>query len=307
MMSVDGYSLLASSIAAIVARVCTHPIDTIKTRLQVAPPSNVISHGAWVKEAILQQSSQTPLHPKSFLSLYRGLSVTLLFSVPALSVYLSCYESTKTWLDHNTTSMPSDAMMNHVISGAVAELAGGTLFTPMEVLKNRLQTEQKKQKGTTASALARIVWNQEGIRGFFRGYGMGLAVFMPHTVIYFVTYEKLKKQAAVMLKKGSELGQLPFSVYLLCSGIASTAGIIVSTPLDVIKTRWQVSAAEEGALFRKGPMAIACHLWLNEGGWRGLFRSLGARIAWGLPTTMISMSVFESLKDLRARHLKDSV
>ncbi|KAL0095594.1 mitochondrial carrier domain-containing protein [Phycomyces blakesleeanus] len=203
--------------------------------------------------------------------------------------------------------MPRDAMINHVISGAVAELAAGTLFTPMEVLKNRLQTEQRKQKGTSASALARIVWNKEGIRGFFRGYGMGLAVFMPHTVIYFVTYEKLKGQAAAMLKKDSDLGQFPFSVYLVCSGVASAAGIIVSTPLDVIKTRWQVSAAEEGTLFRKGPVAIACHLWLNEGGWRGFFRSLGARIAWGLPTTMISMSVFESLKDLRGRHLKNSV
>ena len=88
--------------------------------------------------------------------------------------------------------------------------------------------------------------------------------------------------------------------YLLCSGVASTMGIMISTPLDIVKTRWQISAAEQGAAFRLGPVDIIKRMWQHEGRWRAFTRGLLARIAWGIPTTAISMTVFEALKDWRA-------
>lgn len=193
-------------------------------------------------------------------------------------------------------------MLNHLASGCAAEVAAGTLFTPMEVIKNRLQT----QKTQSAASMARQIWKTEGIPGFFRGYWMGLAVFVPHTMTYFAAYEECKMAYARYFydknsrSEDTDAAHLPLNAYLLCSGVASAIGITLSTPLDIVKTRWQISAAEQGAEFRQGPLVIVKHMWQREGKWRAFTRGLVARIAWGIPTTAISMTVFEALKDWRS-------
>ncbi|KAL9543093.1 hypothetical protein MBANPS3_008275 [Mucor bainieri] len=268
--TLDGYYLFASSTAGLIARCITHPMDTIKTRLQ---SSTSASKYVW--------------HNVKFTSLYRGLPVTLVFSVPALSVYLSCYEASKQLLD-SRYHIQRHSVWSHLISGCAAEISAGLLFTPMEVMKNRLQTQ--KTNNNNRYLIANIL-KSEGIRGFYKGYWMGLVVFVPHSMAYFVTYEKMKQWC---MNNNNDA-----SMYMLCSSVAGVTSILISTPLDIIKTRWQISAAEHGQQFRQGPIAIAKDMLFKEG--KGaLTRGLWARIAWGIPTTAISMTIFEVLKDNKA-------
>lgn len=256
-------------------------MDTIKTRLQTTTVRG--DNGIDLFRKVVFPPTQR------FSSLYRGLPVTLLFSVPALSVYLSCYEATKQTLD-SQYGIHRDSVISHLTSGCFAEVAAGVLFTPMEVLKNRLQTQKSQTDNKT---LVGKIFRTEGIRGFYKGYWMGLVVFVPHSMAYFVTYEKLKKS---LIKESDD--QTKFKWYMLCSSVAGVTSIMLSTPLDIIKTRWQISAAENGKEFRQGPFAIAKQMLLYEG--KGaLTRGLWARIAWGIPTTAISMTIFELLKDNR--------
>ncbi|CAO3662928.1 unnamed protein product [Rhizopus stolonifer] len=268
--TVDLYYLFSSSIAALVARTITHPMDTIKTRLQII---NTTHHDLSIPKIVFPLST-----------LYRGLPITLAFSVPALSVYLSCYESTKQALAQHNLSR--DSILSHLFSGCAAEVAAGALFTPMEVMKSRLQTQAK---GGTIQ-LAQLIMKTEGIRGFFRGYWMGLAVFVPHSMTYFVVYEKMKEY----------MGSNHPKTYMVSSTVAGITSIALSTPLDIIKTRWQISAAEHGKSFRKGPLAIAKDMIRYEGH-LAFTRGLLARVMWGIPTTTISMTIFEVLKDNRER------
>ncbi|KAG2223034.1 hypothetical protein INT45_008235 [Circinella minor] len=304
----DSYYLFASSVAALTARVITHPIDTIKTRLQVR--STTGNEYQQLKQVILPPEQTAHKFSGILRSLYRGLPVTLLFSVPALSVYLTCYETTKAKLALHGGFFARDGILNHLTSGCLAEVAAGLLFTPMEVMKNQLQTEtasimtanNNTNSNMTATSLANRIWKTEGIKGFFRGYWMGLAVFVPHTMTYFAVYEQCKLVYAhhYDIDHQGDSAQLPMGAYLLCSSVASTMGILLSTPLDIVKTRWQISAADQGVAFRLGPMDIVKRMWQHEGQWRAFTRGMVARIAWGIPTTAISMTVFEALKDWRA-------
>ncbi|CAO3614519.1 unnamed protein product [Mucor fragilis] len=269
--TLDGYYLFASSTAGLIARCITHPMDTIKTRLQ---SSTSASKYVW--------------NNVKFTSLYRGLPVTLVFSVPALSVYLSCYEASKQLLD-SRYHIQRHSVWSHLLSGCAAEVMAGTLFTPMEVMKNRLQTQ--KTNNNNRFLITSILKN-EGIRGFYKGYWMGLVVFVPHSMAYFVMYEKMKQWC---MSNNNDA-----SMYMLCSSVAGVTSILISTPLDIIKTRWQISAAEQGQQFRQGPVSIAKDMLFKEG--KGaLTRGLWARIAWGIPTTAISMTIFEVLKDNKAK------
>lgn len=254
------------------------------------------SNAQWLTYIIHQGSgSQSqPLWKHVPRQLYSGLSVTLLFSVPALSVYLSTYESTKRYLDHHDLA-GHDKLVNHMLSGATAEIFAGTLFTPMEVLKNQLQTSPTRM---TAYPLAQHIYHKEGLSGFYRGYWMGLVVFLPHTMIYFAAYEHFK--SILGNGRGNRYAShLPWGYYLVASSAASLISSAVSAPLDIIKTRWQVSASEQGKSYRQGPWQIAKHLWVKEGQWKGLTKGLAARVVWAIPTTAISMTVFELVKDYR--------
>ena len=251
-------------------------MDTIKTRLQSSTSTKYVWYNI------------------RFTSLYRGLPVTLVFSVPALSVYLSCYEASKQFLD-SKYHIQRHSVWSHLISGCAAEISAGMLFTPMEVMKNRLQTQQVYNNNRS---LAVKILKNEGIRGFYKGYWMGLVVFVPHSMAYFVTYETMKQWC---MKNNNDA-----SLYMMCSSVAGVVSILISTPLDIIKTRWQISAAENGQQFRQGPISIAKYMLFKEG--KGaLTRGLWARIAWGIPTTAISMTIFEVLKDNKSRIMHSSL
>lgn len=246
----------------------TSLVDTIKTRLQT-------KHNQY--SPILQDDHKPPSgFFQTLYSLYRGIGITLLFSVPALTLYLTTYEWTKTWL-------LLTPLLTHAIAGCFAELAAGIFFTPMEVIKSQLQIDRLETN--TTWSLAAFIAKNEGFAGFYRGYWITIAVFLPHTVIYFVTYEQLKLL-------WTEQDQT-FLVYFICSAIASALGIIASTPLDIIKTRWQVSTQDVS--FQAGPIMIAKQMWTHEGKWRAFTQGMIVRIAWGIPTTTINMAVFEQL------------
>ncbi|KAI8390368.1 mitochondrial carrier domain-containing protein [Blakeslea trispora] len=265
-MTVDTFYLIASSVAALIARSVTYPLDTIKTRLQTKSTHY---------DLLIDPTSQID---KRAMSLYRGMGITLLFSVPALTVYLVCYEWSKVYLD--TLGLSKEVLLNHAISGSFAELAAGIFFTPMEVIKSQLQINPQ----STWQLVQQM--RHEGLASFYRGYWMSIAVFLPHSVTYFVVYEYLKHQSS----------DQTILVYLFCSAVASALGIIVSTPLDIVKTRWQVSRQEQA--YRGGPVQIAYRMWCYEGGIRAFTRGTLVRIAWGIPLTTINMTVFEALLKL---------
>lgn len=244
-------------------------MDTIKTRIQTRHDPKYVSI-AEVPE------SRTTMASDSFLSLYRGIGITLLFSVPALTLYLTTYEWAKSWLDLTP-------VLTHGVAGCCAELAAGLFFTPMEVIKSQLQIDYI-QRSTTLS-IAKSIYEQDGIAGFYRGFFVTLGVFLPHTVTYFIVYEQLKVMWPVE--------EQTFFVFFICSAIASALGIMISTPLDIIKTRWQVSSRE--VAYQGGPVQIAKEMWLHEGKWRAFTKGMLVRIAWGIPVTTINMAVFEQL------------
>jgi hypothetical protein len=318
-MSSYGYHVIASSAAAVVARVCTHPcriilnsfsenkvytnfvvsVDTLKTRLQVANEP--------IHLRTLPETYAKFIRTNSIASLYRGLPVSLIFSVPALSIYLSCYDFTSVYLD-KSSSFSRNHSGNHLLSGFVAEVFAGLAFTPMEVMKNQLQTTKRSE--STVSLASRI-WHAEGLQGFFRGYLLSLAVFVPYTMTYFAVYEKLKAYVArhylpslsnSPIKSDILVSQLPFEAYMASSTLACIIGITISTPLDIVKTRWQVSFSEQGTAYKGGPVYIIKQMW-QQGGYRAFTRGMLTRICWGIPSTAISMTIYESIKDWYASEL----
>ncbi|KAI9343756.1 mitochondrial carrier domain-containing protein [Zopfochytrium polystomum] len=255
----DSYSaLIFSSVAALTTRLVMHPVDTLKTRIQNSP--HPVSVAAAFRAASLP-------------SLYRGVGVSLLFSVPALGVYLSAYDACKRALAPGASAGDSSGVLVHAVSGAAAECLSGLFWTPMEVLKSKLQvgvTTPESQNPSTLD-LARRIWRTSGLLGFMRGYWITIGVFVPYSVTYFVCYEQLKLVGVKALSPSQppSPSQLPaepslpsspsqpppssltprtlFAVYAASSFTAGAAAGAVSNVFDVLKTRVQAAALSTSA------------------------------------------------------------
>lgn len=125
---------------------------------------------------------------------------------------------------------------------------------------------------------------QDGVKGFGRGYFLGLGVFVPYSMTYFVCYERLKDLASKNVNDG---GDLSFGLYLSCSSLSGAAAASVSNVLDVVKTRVQITGRRPWLLIKD---------MLYKDGLRSLTKGLGARILWITPSVSISMTTYEVLK-----------
>ncbi|EHK96066.1 putative Uncharacterized mitochondrial carrier C8C9.12c [Glarea lozoyensis 74030] len=134
---------------------------------------------------------------------------------PAHAVYFLTYEAVKHMMGANqagvhhplaaayetlsTTMNPAKKYdpLSHCTAGALAGGFAAALTTPMDVMKTMLQTrgtatdtELRNVSGFKDSA--RILYQREGFRGFFKGVRPRVVTAMPSTAICWSAYEACK-------------------------------------------------------------------------------------------------------------------
>lgn len=262
----DFATIASSIVASTSSRLVFHPIDTLRTIGQTTGGSY-----------------RMPL-PRYWSGLLPGIGL----SVPGFTAYLVAYRQCKGEL---TPYFGAASLPNYIISGSVAELASSMVWTPTEVLKGRLQIAAKSQ---TTWELVSGIYRLEGIRGFFHGYFMGLVVFLPHSVIWWVSYENLR----LKLSNGDIASLSPGKTALSAMGATSTA-VVCTNFLDVIKTRQQLAHSPEVAKLRPsdtlGVRTIAINLLRENGVIRGLTKGMGLRLMSTVPSSALSMAIMETL------------
>jgi len=298
-------TMTASACSGALARVPCYPIDTIKARLQT---QTWVSGSSTVYRNFLH-GLQDAWRFEGLRGLYRGLWPTMLGSMPASCLYFTSYELVKDRLagDQNQFAV-------HMIGGMVAETVSCVLWVPIDVVKERMQIQhvtrdanlsEMKRAGGDAfylngrDALASI-WRQEGIAGFYRGYGATVMSFGPFSALYFSFYEQLKSTLQ------PKHGEAPFGTLLVCGAVAGAGASFCTNPLDMVKLRLQVQRHQESPDVKRGSQHLQGERYNNSidglrklfrgEGFRGLFRGAGARMAFHAPATAVNMALFEKFK-----------
>ncbi|KAJ9072496.1 hypothetical protein DSO57_1026956 [Entomophthora muscae] len=283
-------ALLASSLAALVSRSIMHPMDTIRLRLQLGPGANETK-----QLSVVQQFNARTLNFRHISSLYSGYSVAVGFTIPGLAVFLTSYDLTKSAISHYTP-FKTDHTLNHCASGFVAQGLAGLVFNPMEVVKGYLQT----QKAAPLRHIVGSIFRNQGITGFFRGYWLSVAVFGPHNVIYFATYEKIK----ALLSRERE--PLALQHFIFASSTATLLGATLTHPIDVVRARYQIHSTSRSmnptSLPHLTVQQMMGQMW-KQGGIKPFSGGLFCRVAYLVPSTALSMTMFESFKPLFLRLL----
>lgn len=78
--------------------------------------------------------------------------------------------------------------------GSVAGSFAGFTVTPFDVLKTRLMTADVKQKKLSTTQLLKLIVQEEGIKGLYKGATIRMMYLCVGGFAFFGIYEKIKKE-----------------------------------------------------------------------------------------------------------------
>lgn len=280
-----------------------HPINVLKTRQQVLSDSNVRQ---------LNTSSAQRIR-----GMYRGLGIVLVMAVPARGIYIGTLEHSKDYLQKylqksslSVDQQPIIASISGSIAGGFASGVAQSMIVPMDVVSQRQMVMNEPAHSHRGSALYVIndILRKDGIRGFYRGFGMSLFSSMPIGLFWWGSYSGMQHCVQNKLhQEGFETQDIYVRGFTqVVSGV--TAAVVAATttqPLDVVKTRVQVASIapvmpspnmSQIQLQQKITYANVARELYSSAGVKGFFKGTFPRIAsmslWG---TVLS-SAYEILR-----------
>lgn len=218
--------MVAGSIAGMIEHMAMFPVDTIKTQMQALGSCPI-------KSASLSQALKTILKSQGTAGLYRGISAMGLGAGPAHAVYFSVYENCKRRFEVEGSG--NGNAVAHASAGVVATVASDAVFTPMDMVKQRLQLSSSPYKGVL-DCVRRVV-KEEGYRAFYASYRTTVLMNAPFTAVHFSTYEAMKKGLSEV--SGENVEDERLVVHATAGAVAGALAAVVTTPLDVVKTQLQ--------------------------------------------------------------------
>ncbi|KAH8821503.1 mitochondrial carrier protein-like protein [Xylogone sp. PMI_703] len=300
---------IAGLTAGSVSTLAVHPLDVIKTRLQI--------HRSVTRTPInsLQVLRTLTTNGHAIQNLYRGLTPNLLGNATSWSLFFSF----KSIAEKQIAIFHSQSLGHRQLLGGDIEDArisranllspldyfaasgiAGLLVTfatnPIWVLKTRMLSSDKGSAGAYASMWhgARQIWHADGVRGFYRGVGIS-CLGVSHGAVQFGVYDPLKNLWRKYLFRHGHVRdeKLSNSATLAISSTAKIVAGTVTYPYQVIRSRLQTYDAEER--FGRGISGVVSRVWQEEG-FKGFYRGVGASVLKVLPATWVTFLVYENMK-----------
>ncbi|KAM1923925.1 hypothetical protein ACFX15_021771 [Malus domestica] len=120
--------MIAGSIAGMVEHMAMFTVDTVKTHMQALGSCPIKIVG-------LRQALRSILKSEGPAGLYRGIGAMGLDAGPAHAVYFSVYGLSKKFFSGGNPNKPAA----HTIFDVFATVASDVIFTPIDLVKKRLQ------------------------------------------------------------------------------------------------------------------------------------------------------------------------
>ncbi|KAK3823527.1 MAG: mitochondrial carrier domain-containing protein [Benniella sp.] len=163
--------------------------------------STTITNPLWViKTRFMTQNEHTPyrynntLHAfttiykvEGYRGFYKGLGSSLM-GITHVALQFPLYEKLRQWLKSRDTDHVSST--NILIASSTSKMAASIATYPHEVIRTRLQNQSTyppKYKGIIHAC--KLIYQEEGIRAFYKGMPTNLLRTVPASALTILTYE----------------------------------------------------------------------------------------------------------------------
>lgn len=271
--------LVAGSVGGAAQVLVGQPLDTVKTRAQIAPKG--------MFKGPMDVLAQT-VRKEGFFALYKGMASPLLGIAGVNSLLFASYVYSK----RIVSPFPQLSLKEIAVAGAMAGAANAILASPVEMFKVRMQGQYGAATDKKLRDVAKEMWRDWGFRnGVMRGYWVTVAREIPAYAGFYTAFEFSKR------KFQSMYGDKVPVWALLASG--STGGIaywLSCYPLDVIKSRIQLRQTPPTGKPWKY-MTNEIRMVIAESGITGLFRGLSPSLLRTIPAGASTFAAFELTRE----------
>jgi len=246
----EQYKICISSISNIIATTLVYPFDTIRIKMHLDKEIHF-----------------------TFRNMYKGYTSGILrqltYSTPNIYIYSSLYSSYKD--THKKEPELARKFGYGVFAGAIAGLLG----TPSEVIMVR-DVLSKTTNGIVP--ISRTIWQKYGASHFFKGCFPTMFRSMTFNSIKLSMYSEIKPWV-------SQYTENKFYVHSSSAFISTTLGIVVSNPLDVIKSRMQ----------KRNTGFVQTFYEIKNVGMFEFYKGFAPSMMKSVPHSIVSFVLFETL------------
>ncbi|XP_052185439.1 uncharacterized protein LOC127797024 isoform X2 [Diospyros lotus] len=247
-----------------------------------------ISYGHFRNFMLLLPSDRLQEDPRSiWFEAATVVAVAPPVELPASSVLKSALAGGLSCALSCSLMHPVDTIKVQSVASFCSTFLGTAVRIPCEVLKQRLQAGIFDNVGEAIVC----TWNQDGLKGFFRGTGATLFREVPFYVAGMGLYAESKKAAQHLLERDLEPWET-IAVGALSGGLAA----VVTTPFDVMKTRMMTAPGG-----RHVSMSFVALSILRHEGALGLFKGAVPRFFWIAPLGAMNFAGYELAKKAMVR------
>ena len=269
--------------AAVITLTFIHPIDTVKTRLQVSGTGNARNYA----ELGLAGTCSTIAKEEGIAAFWKGIPAAWMREASYTSFRLGLYAPLKKAFGADKPDSPF--IMKFAAGGASGGL-GSIVGNPFDILKTKMMASET---GLGLGATASSIYSNQGLIGFYKGIDANIMRAIVNNGTKMACYDQskslIKNNAPAPLNEGVPLQALASFV----AGFFMTCTV---APFDICRTRLMNQPADKPKIYfnlfdtfakiatQEGPQAL----------WRG-FIPMWARIA---PTTTLQLLFFEKFSKL---------
>ncbi|KAG8256583.1 hypothetical protein J6590_065295 [Homalodisca vitripennis] len=172
-------------VAGIVSSAIANPTDVLKVRMQVLG----------MQAQSLVCAAQDLYRHEGVSGLWRGVGPTAQRAAVIAAVELPVYDFSK----HYFIPYLGDSVSNHFLSSFLASLGSAVASTPIDVIRTRLMNQRKlktiqtdKIYNGSMDCFVQTV-RHEGFKALYKGFIPTWVRMGPWNIIFFITYEQLKR------------------------------------------------------------------------------------------------------------------
>jgi len=286
---------------SITAHSIYYPAALVKTRIQTATATGDVQYKS------TRDAFRSIYRSEGVKAFYKGFGISLIGLLNG-PIYMTTLEITKEKIDtFAKTFIASEqtcAFIASSVGAATALLVVTSIATPIDVVSQRTMVQRAKktadatseQKFQPPKEIIKAIYAKEKIRGFYRGYWPTLANRLPTGALcwgsYSVYHTALREyfypsELTGTIRVIRDVALIPF----VAGASAGATGAAITFPLDLIRTRIQVSKVKK-TFFQTGGEVI------SQYGIRGLYTGITARILHLGITYSIIFPAYEILKKI---------
>lgn len=259
-------------------RALLYPNIVVKTHVQTSLKS----------QSVLTTAAHI-VKQKGISGLWRGFWTVAIGAIPSQIVYVSALEVAREASRDNFGFGPFSAAF---FGGLCASTSSQFIVVPVDVVSQRMMLQKEN---LSALRISKDLYRKEGFLGFYRGFGSSVATYAPFSAVWWSSSAACKhflysflegpeEQESVLFMRGKDV-----LIQSIAGMTGSLCGVLVTNPIDVIKTRIQTQ--EERVSFSKEAIKL-----VRQEGILAFTKGVSSRLMSSLPFSVLGLVGYEAVK-----------